>query len=130
MKAIKYIGKHKEHKENIYGTGVMFIKGVDEVKLFDDDIANKMVKLHPDTYMIDDSAPFENIAIAKKPEDETEEDALRNDLIQVRTEVQRMSKTDLSALAFAKYQHQFPEGTPVKEMRSYLTNLLSANIGG
>lgn len=128
MIPIKYIGKHSEHKENLYGTGVIFKKG--ETKLFPENIAERMLKNHPDVYVIEkikQEAKLEKLEVAEEKK-ETEDDLYYQEIDAVKRSISKMPEHKLRAFAVTKFQHEFEEKTTVSEMRKYLNNKI--NIGG
>lgn len=127
MIAIKYIGRHLTHKENIYGTGVTFEKG--ETKLFSDDIAAKLLK-HPDVYALDNAKPDVKL---KKPEvvevkDDTEEDDRIQHALDAKKTIAKMTDAQLRAYAATKFNHEFDDTAKIADMKRYLNTKI--NIAG
>jgi len=127
MIAIKYIGRHPEHKESLYGTGVSFKK--DEVKLFSEEIASKLLK-HTDTYALEEikqDAKLKKLEVVEelKPDDE-EYDRVQEALNAKKT-ISRMTDAQLKAYAATKFNHNFDEKSTIPEMKRYLIDKI--NIG-
>lgn len=126
MIAIKYIGRHPEHKENLYGTGVSFRK--DEVKLFSEEIASKLLK-HSDTYALEEvkqDAKLKKLEVVEEPKPDEEYDRIQEALSAKKT-ISRMTDVQLKAYATTKFNHNFDEKSTVSEMRRYLIDKI--NIG-
>ena len=115
MTPIKYIGRHQTHKDNIYGTGVIFQK--DETKLFEDDVAVKMLR-HTDSYELGKNTKA--IEVVKIDE----EDTFYEDLVQDRKSISLKNEAELRAYATVKYRHEFPEGTTPAAMKKFIFQLM------
>ena len=103
---VKYIGREPTHRDRLYGSGV-FWSGPGDVQEVEEEIAERMLKRHPDQYALISGATDAGHKPAQEPEGGEEDGGGEEDLmVEVRGEFYPLRKLSRDVLAeYAEQRH-------------------------
>lgn len=103
---VKYIGREPTHRDRLYGSGV-FWSGPGDVQEVEEEIAERMLKRHPDQYALVSGATDAGQKQAQEPEGGEEDGGGEEDLmVEVRGEFYPLRKLSRDVLAeYAEQRH-------------------------
>ncbi|MCG5533108.1 hypothetical protein LRF89_06590 [Halorhodospira sp. 9621] len=103
---VKYIGREPTHRDRLYGSGV-FWSGPGDVQEVEEEIAERMLKRHPDQYALISGVTDAGQKPAQEPESGEEDGGGEEDLmVEVRGEFYPLRKLSRDVLAeYAEQRH-------------------------